>query len=408
MPSTRRRSNAPRPSARDPSGGAAPSSPCSRPSRAATSSSTPSVRRRVSRPRTEPSVTALARPARTGAHDNDLELLANHPLRLSSDTMFGEQYHFTARVSDEGTIWPDDGSALRTARSGRRGRAHTDADHRRRLRAIARGAGRTDRDRPDRARRPGGALDGLRDLRLARRALRRRRSRARVTLGLRSLVDAKHQPDARDHLRAGFARRARCWPRTATSIARCARWPNSTSRPLAAWSGGWTRSAPPGCRRLAGRLAEQGVLRDGVSAADAEQVLWLLTSFESFDLLFTGRGLSTRRATEIGSTSPSGPCTPTRVSLLPHDNSGCARDDRSDRLQGLVEAGIALSSELSLDALLQQLVETAAQLTEPATRHSASSIRPVPGSSASSRRVSTPRRMRRSAICHADEASSAC
>jgi signal transduction histidine kinase len=34
-----------------------------------------------------------------------------------------------------------------------------------------------------------------------------------------------------------------------------------------------------------------------------------------------------------------------------------------DRLRVLVEAGIALSSELSIDALLQQLVETAAQLT---------------------------------------------
>jgi signal transduction histidine kinase len=35
----------------------------------------------------------------------------------------------------------------------------------------------------------------------------------------------------------------------------------------------------------------------------------------------------------------------------------------TDRLQGLVDAGIALSSELSLDDLLQKLVETAAQLT---------------------------------------------
>ena len=35
----------------------------------------------------------------------------------------------------------------------------------------------------------------------------------------------------------------------------------------------------------------------------------------------------------------------------------------TDRLRVLVDAGIALSSELSLDALLQQLVETAAQLT---------------------------------------------
>ena len=37
--------------------------------------------------------------------------------------------------------------------------------------------------------------------------------------------------------------------------------------------------------------------------------------------------------------------------------------DQIDRLRILVDAGIALSSELSLDALLQRIVETAAQLT---------------------------------------------
>jgi signal transduction histidine kinase len=36
---------------------------------------------------------------------------------------------------------------------------------------------------------------------------------------------------------------------------------------------------------------------------------------------------------------------------------------QESRIQGLIEAGIALSSELSLDALLQRLVETAAELT---------------------------------------------
>jgi two-component system, NarL family, sensor histidine kinase DevS len=40
-----------------------------------------------------------------------------------------------------------------------------------------------------------------------------------------------------------------------------------------------------------------------------------------------------------------------------------AQQAAPDRLRALVDAGIALSSELSLDALLQQLVETAAQLT---------------------------------------------
>jgi signal transduction histidine kinase len=39
------------------------------------------------------------------------------------------------------------------------------------------------------------------------------------------------------------------------------------------------------------------------------------------------------------------------------------RAGQGNRLRGLVEAGIALSSELSLDALLQRIVETAAELT---------------------------------------------
>jgi GAF domain-containing protein len=40
-----------------------------------------------------------------------------------------------------------------------------------------------------------------------------------------------------------------------------------------------------------------------------------------------------------------------------------AEADQLSRLRVLVNAGIALSSELSLDALLQRIVETAAELT---------------------------------------------
>jgi hypothetical protein len=42
---------------------------------------------------------------------------------------------------------------------------------------------------------------------------------------------------------------------------------------------------------LAGRLAEQDVLRPGVGEKEAADVLFLLTSFDAFDLLYTGRGL---------------------------------------------------------------------------------------------------------------------
>ena len=43
--------------------------------------------------------------------------------------------------------------------------------------------------------------------------------------------------------------------------------------------------------RIAAQLHEQGHLRPGVSAEEANDVLWVITSFESFDLLYTGRGL---------------------------------------------------------------------------------------------------------------------
>jgi hypothetical protein len=54
-----------------------------------------------------------------------------------------------------------------------------------------------------------------------------------------------------------------------------------------------------GMARLAGRLAEQGVLREGLSRSDAEHTLWMLSSFDSFDSLYTGRGLTTDRVVEL-------------------------------------------------------------------------------------------------------------
>jgi len=46
-----------------------------------------------------------------------------------------------------------------------------------------------------------------------------------------------------------------------------------------------------GMATLARRLDEQGVLRTDVTQHEAANVMWLLTSFEGFDLLYTGRGL---------------------------------------------------------------------------------------------------------------------
>jgi AcrR family transcriptional regulator len=47
------------------------------------------------------------------------------------------------------------------------------------------------------------------------------------------------------------------------------------------------------------RLARQKQLKPGVSARRAAHVLWLVASFEAFDLLYTGRGLSAPETARI-------------------------------------------------------------------------------------------------------------
>ena len=45
---------------------------------------------------------------------------------------------------------------------------------------------------------------------------------------------------------------------------------------------------------LARRLARDGALREGLTATQAADRLWILTSFDAFDLLYNGRGRSAR------------------------------------------------------------------------------------------------------------------
>jgi AcrR family transcriptional regulator len=117
--------------------------------------------------------------------------------------------------------------------------------------------------------------------------------------GYESLVDAKHQPDPRDYLRAGL--------RAASEMMAANRDIYRALRSMAQLDeqavGDVVKKMDDeraaAMKRLARRLAEQGVLRTGLSATDAEHVLWMLTSFESFDSFYTGRGLSTERTTDL-------------------------------------------------------------------------------------------------------------
>jgi AcrR family transcriptional regulator len=53
-----------------------------------------------------------------------------------------------------------------------------------------------------------------------------------------------------------------------------------------------------GMAYLARRLVDQGVLRPDVSVDEAAELLWVLTSFDGFDLLYTGRSLSAGEVAE--------------------------------------------------------------------------------------------------------------
>jgi AcrR family transcriptional regulator len=117
--------------------------------------------------------------------------------------------------------------------------------------------------------------------------------------GYERLVDAKHQPDARDHLRAGI----RAYSEMIAANREIYRALRSMAQLDEEAVGGVVSRMEDeranGMARLAGRLADQGALRKGLSRADAEHMLWVLTSFESFDSLYSGRDLSTERVVKL-------------------------------------------------------------------------------------------------------------
>jgi AcrR family transcriptional regulator len=110
--------------------------------------------------------------------------------------------------------------------------------------------------------------------------------------GFRRVLDAVADPDPRVTLRAGIAGGVHTFAahrdvfRALVSMAELD--PDAVG-------GAMQRSEQrraKGMMRLARRLAREGLLADGLTAAQAADRLWVLTSFDAFDLLFSGRGRS--------------------------------------------------------------------------------------------------------------------
>jgi AcrR family transcriptional regulator len=110
-------------------------------------------------------------------------------------------------------------------------------------------------------------------------------------LGYRRLVEASHHPNAREAFRGGMraasemlAGERDIW-RALHSMAKL------DEEAVGGAVARREEERAAGMARIAAQLHEQGHLRPGVSPEEANDILWVISSFESFDLLYSGRGL---------------------------------------------------------------------------------------------------------------------
>ena len=113
------------------------------------------------------------------------------------------------------------------------------------------------------------------------------------------LLEAKHEPDAREHMRVGFRTGTEMLAADRDIVRALFSMAQLDERAVGDAVRKREESRGAGMTRLARRLSEQDLLRPDVSVEEAEQILWMLTSFDSFDLLYTGRGLSTGEVADL-------------------------------------------------------------------------------------------------------------
>jgi AcrR family transcriptional regulator len=108
--------------------------------------------------------------------------------------------------------------------------------------------------------------------------------------GFDRLVEAVKHPDAREHLRGSITANVEMFAAdrdVARALFATARLDPET---LAGAGQRLERDREGGIRHLARRLRDQGLLEAGIDASGAADILWVITSFDAFDLLLA-RGL---------------------------------------------------------------------------------------------------------------------
>ena len=118
-------------------------------------------------------------------------------------------------------------------------------------------------------------------------------------VGYERILEAVRNPDPRETLREGLEGGVHMYAahhdvfRVLRSMATLD--PDGVGRALARSEG----NRAGGMARLAKRLHARKLLRPGLTPARAAHVIWIFASFEAYDLLATGRGLSPQEIVDI-------------------------------------------------------------------------------------------------------------
>lgn len=114
--------------------------------------------------------------------------------------------------------------------------------------------------------------------------------------GFGQINEAVRHADAREHLRGALRAGARMYAADLDVMRALASSGKSDPEAVAGAVHRLEEGRMGGMKYLARRLHEQGQLRPDVTQREAIDVLWVLTSLDTFDLLHTGRGLSAAKA----------------------------------------------------------------------------------------------------------------
>jgi AcrR family transcriptional regulator len=117
--------------------------------------------------------------------------------------------------------------------------------------------------------------------------------------GLARLTEAVANPDTRQHLREGIAAGCRMFAQDLVVYRVLFSMSHIDPASLGGAVERMEQRRAGGMAYLAQRLAEDSVLRDDITVKRAEDLLWVLCSFETFDGLYTARGRSLDETIEV-------------------------------------------------------------------------------------------------------------